>query len=352
VAELFYSVSPELHRLARLEKGEVVELDFEIPGRPSSLLGGIYYGRVVEVQRPLRAAFVDIGEEKLGILPLYEGKLPPVKQGDAVLIQVIRTENPLEGKGVRLTRLLSLSLGPLLYTPFVTGLSFSKKIKEKNLFMKLFDLGLGEGLIVRHWATLEDSLESTLAQLREEWESIQSQLNVKPPTCISLGPDLLSRTLRSLSSSDLLTVDDRYLASKTQGKGIFSCESAFDERCEEAWESLLSNEVFLPQGGSLFIEEAHGLVVIDVNSQGGLRHIDSFNKKAIREALRQIRLRELGGKIVIDLIGSPKELGSLLNGLMLPSDLEIWGLSFMGLLEMTRRRRRLSLPQRLKLHLN
>ncbi|MBY0500956.1 MAG: ribonuclease E/G [Alphaproteobacteria bacterium] len=352
MAELFYSVSPELHRFARLEGGEIVELDFEILGRPSSLLGGIYYGRVVDVQKPLRAAFVDIGEEKLGILPLYEGKLPPIKQGDAVLIQVIRTENPLEGKGVRLTRLLSLSLGPLLYTPFVKGLSLSKKIKDKDLLKKLFDLRPEEGLIVRRWATLEDSFESELAQLREEWEHIQSRLSAKPPFCISLGPDLLNRTLRSLSASDILTTDNRHLAFKTQGKSIFICESAFDERCEEAWESLLSPEIYLSQGGNLFIEETRCLTVIDVNSQGALRHRETFNKKAVREALRQIRLRELGGKIVIDLIDSPKEIGALLQGLTIPSDLEIWGLSSLGLLEMTRRRKRLSLPLRLKLHLN
>ena len=64
MAEIFYTVSPDLHRMARLEGKDIVELDFEIPGKPPSLLNGIYLGRVVEVQKPLQAAFVDIGEEK------------------------------------------------------------------------------------------------------------------------------------------------------------------------------------------------------------------------------------------------------------------------------------------------
>lgn len=93
-------------------------------------------------------------------------------------------------------------------------------------------------------------------------------------------------------------------------------------------------------------------MVIDVNSQGALKQILAFNRGAIKEALRQIRLRELGGKIAIDLIGAPQEVGPLLQGLSIPSDLEIFGLSPLHLLEMIRRRRRLSLPQRLKLQLN
>jgi len=352
VAEIFYTVSAQLHRVARLEKDEVVELDSEIPGKLSSLLGGIFLGRIIEIQKPLQAAFVDVGEAKPGLLPLREGNLPVLKQGDSVLVQVSRTENPLEDKGVRLTRLITLSLGPLLYTPLKPGLSFSKKLKERQGFQDLFPLFPGEGLIVRHWATLEDPLQEMFLQLRQEWKEIQSKAMGKPPACLWPAPDLFARVLRALGPSDKMTTDDRHLAAKTLGRATFSREKAFDERCEDAWDSLFSSEIALAQGGSLYIEETRGLVVIDVNSGGALRSSLPFNRLAIREALRQVRLRDLGGKIVIDLINPPKAASSLLQGLDIPSDTEILGVSSMGLLEMIRRRRRLSLPQRLKLELN
>ncbi|MBY0292978.1 MAG: ribonuclease E/G [Alphaproteobacteria bacterium] len=352
MAEIFYTVSPDLCRMARLERGDVVELDFEIPGKAPSLLGNIYWGRVVDVQKPLSVAFVDIGEAKLGMLPLREGKLAAVKQGDALLVQVSRTENPLEDKGVRLTRLIVLTLGSLLYTPFTPGLSLSKKLKERESFKDLLTLHPGEGVIIRYGASLKDPVQTWLLQLRNEWAEIQRKLSLKPPLCISPAPDLFSRLLRGLSSSDRLVVDDQKLAIRMKEKVTFSRMPAFDERSEEAWESLFSSEIAFPEGGNLYIEETRGLVVIDVNSQGALRHSLSFNKMALREVLRQIRLRDLGGKIVVDLIQAPKTMENLLQGLPLPSNLSVWGISLMGLLEMTRRRKRLSLPQRLKLQLN
>ncbi|MBS0271232.1 MAG: ribonuclease E/G [Proteobacteria bacterium] len=349
MAEIFYTVSPDLHRMARVEEGSVVELDFEIPNKPSSLLGSIYTGRVREIQKPLQAAFVDIGLSKPGILPLREGKLPHVKQGEAVLVQVTRTENPIEDKGVRLTRLITLALGSLLYTPFRPGLSLSKKLKNREMFKDLLHLSPEEGLIIRNWALPDDSLKETLAQLRSEWSEFLVKATQHPPTIVRSPLTLMERILRTLGASDSLLVDDRKMA---QDITRFSREKAFDESCEEAWESILSAEIPLPQGGSLYIEETRGLTVIDINSSGALRQILPFNRIAIKEALRQIRLRNLGGKIVIDLISSFKESEPLLKGMVFPSDLEVWGISHMGLLELTRRRTGLSLPQRLKLQLN
>lgn len=352
MAEVFFTVSPHLHRMARREGREIIEMDFEIPGKPLSLWGAIYLGRVVEIQKPLQAAFVDVGGSHPGLLPLREGKLPPVTQGEAVLVQVNRTENPLEGKGMRLTRMITLSRGPLLYTPLRAGLSLSKKIKDREAFKNLFSLQPEEGLVVRHGASPDGALVDIFLQLRNEWTLIQTQLPQKPPFCVSPPLGLLNRVLRSLAPSDRFMVDDRQVGLLTQGRGIFSQEKAFDEDCEEAWDSLSSTEIPIPQGGNLSIEETKALVVIDVNSQGALKQVLPFNRAAIKEALRQIRLRELGGKIVMDLIGAPQELGPLLQGLTIPSDVEIFGLSPLNLLEMIRRRRRLSLPQRLKLQLN
>lgn len=349
---VFYTVSPHLHRMARVEGGVVLDLDFEIPGKPPSLWGGIYLGRVVETQKPLHAAFVDIGLSQPGLLPLKEGSLLPVKQGESVLVQVTRTENPIENKGVRLTRLITLSRGPLLYTPFKRGLSLSKKIKDRHVFKDIFPLQPEEGLVVRYHASQDDPLLDLFLQLRKEWEAIQQQLSQKPPFCISGPLPLLSRILRSLTPSHRLIIDDRSIHLLTKGRSIFSHEKAFDEQCEDAWESLFSPEIPLPQGGNLFIEETRGLVVIDVNSQGVLKSILSFNRMAIKETFHQIQLRDLGGKIAIDLIGAPQDLGPLLQGLSVPSDMEIFGLSPLHLLEMIRRRRHLSLPQRLKLQLN
>lgn len=349
MAEIFYTVSSDLHRMARVEGERVVELDFEIPGQPPSLLGGIYLGRVVEIQKPLRAVFVNIGLEKPGLLPMREGALPPVTQGEAILVQVTRADNPIENKGVRLTRLITLALGPLLYTPFRSGLNLSKKLKEREVYKNLLPLTLDEGLVVRHWASVEDSLKELLEQLRVEWSEILKKSSLKPPAVVRSPFTLIERIVRSLGSVDFLFVDDlKY----TQKKAVYSRKKAFDERCEDAWESLFSSEIFLPQGGSLYIEETRALTVVDVNSGGALRDVLAFNRMAVKEILRQIRLRNLGGKIVIDLISSSQKREDFLKGLVLPSDVEVWGISPLGLLEITRRRTRLSLSQRLKLHMN
>lgn len=328
MAEVFYSVSGNLHRMARLEEGRVVSLDFEFQDKPPSFLGGVYAGRVTEIQKPLQVAFVEIGLSKPGMLPLKEGDLPSLKHGDQVLVQVSRTENPLENKGVRLTRLITLSLGSLLYTPFKSGLSLSRRLENRQMFKDLLILEPGEGAILRHSATLEEDLQKNLIQLREEWKEIQRKREKPLRT-------LLERTMRSLTPSD------RFARVKT-----------FDDRCEDAWESLFSREIPLPKGGNIYIEETRGLAVIDVNSQGALHYALPFNRMAIEEAFRQITLRELGGKIVIDLIRPPQDINPCLKGLTVPTDTEIWGLSPMGLLELTRRRKQLSLPQRLKLQLN
>jgi Rne/Rng family ribonuclease len=352
VAEIFYTASPTLHRMARKENHQVVEVDFEIPGQTPCLWGAIYRGRVVEIQNPLQAAFVDIGLPHPGLLPLREGKLPPVKQGEAVLVQISRTENPLEAKGVRLTRMITLSLGYLLYTPFRPGLSLSKKLQDREGFKALLPLQSEEGVVVRHGASPDSHLPDLLVQLRQEWTLIHQNLTQEPPVCVRPPMPLLTRLLRSLTPSDRFIVDDRKIALLTQGRVIFSPEKAFDEDCEDAWDSLSSCEIPLKQGGNLMIEETRACVVIDVNSQGALKHPLSFNRLAIQEALRQIRLRNLGGKIIIDLIDTPQALPPLLQGIQVPSDVEIFGLSPLHLLEMIRRRTRLSLPQRLKFGVN
>lgn len=328
MAEIFYTVSENLHRMARLEEGRVVSLDFEFQDKPLSLLGSIYAGKVVEIQKPLHVAFVEIGLSKPGMLPLKEGDLPPLKHGDRVLVQVSRTENPLENKGVRLTRLITLSLGNLLYTPFKPGLSLSRRLENRQMFKDLLTLEPGEGAILRHSAAPEENFQQNLIQLREEWKEIQRKRERAPLT-------LLERIMRSLTPFD-----------------HFTRVKVFDDRCEDAWESLSSPEIPLPKGGNIYIEETHGLTVIDVNSQGTLHYALSFNRMAIEEAFHQITLRELGGKIVIDLIHPPQDINPCLKGLSVPTDTEIWGLSPMELLELTRRRKRLSLPQRLKFQLN
>lgn len=314
--------------MARVEEGRVVSLDFELQDKPLSLLGGIYAGKVVEIQKPLHMAFVEIGLSKPGMLPLKEEDLLPLRHGDQVLVQVSRTENPLENKGVRLTRLITLSLGSLLYTPFKSGLSLSRRLENRQMFKDFLTLEPGEGVILRHNAHPEENFQQNLTQLREEWKEIQRKMEGRPPT-------LLERAMRSLTPS-----------------GHFTRVKTFDDRCEDAWESLSSSEIPLSKGGNIYIEETHGLTVIDVNSQGALHYALPFNRMAIEEAFRQITLRELGGKIVIDLVRPPQDISPCLKGLSTPTDTEIWGLSPMGLLELTRRRKRLSLPQRLKLQLN
>ncbi len=352
MTKLFYTVSPEMHRVARIESNQVVELDFEYQNQPPSLLKAIFLGKVVEVQKPLQAAFVDIGLSKVGILPLKEGNLPFVNHGDQVLVQITRTENPLEDKGVRLTRQINLSLGHLVFTPFKLGLNFSKKLKDIEHFKDRVSLNLEEGLVVRSGVSLEDPLEEWLEQLRDEWGDLQSKVTQKAPKLLGGHYSLFERTLRSMGFHDLLETDNLGVANHSNGRASFIREKGFDELCEDAWESLFSPEIHFSNGGNIYIEETHALVVVDVNSQGGMRHALPFNRKVVQEILRQVRLRDLGGKIVVDLIHPPKSWKVLFQAQEIPSDLKVWGISEMGLLELTRQKRRLSLPQRLRLKTN
>lgn len=352
MAEILYTVAPDLHRMARVEGGEVVELDFEIPDLRPSDINSIYLGQVVEIQKPLQAAFVDIGLSKPGIIPLKEGQLSPLVQGETILVQIIRTENPLEEKGPRLTRLISLSLGPVLYTPFKSGLNFSKKCKHPEEIQNQISLFPHEGVVVRSWAAPEDPYGNIIHQLRQEWEQIKADAQGKTPKIIAGPFDLLSRTLRSIGEKDKLYTDNKRIANSISTAKYLGQEPAFDERCEDAWDSLLSPKISVPRSGNLYIEETHALVAIDVNSQGDMRHAIPFNRRMVREILRQLRLRDLGGKIVVDLIHPPQSWKRLFEGIDIRSDLQIMGISSMGLLEMIRQKRRLSLPQRLQYKIN
>lgn len=352
MADIFYTVGNDMHRVARVERGEIVELDFEYIDKPISNLNGVYLGKVIEIQKPLNAAFVDLGLSKPGIIPLKEGNLEILKQGDRALVQVIRTENPLENKGPRLSRLITLSLGPLLYTPFRPGLNFSKRIKNTQSIETLITLTPNEGVVVRSWASPEEPYESMIETLRKEWNEIQSYENEKTPKQVGPSYGLLSRTIRSMGINDSLITDCRQISNRFADRATYISEAAFDDRCETAWESLLTSFVPLPDGGNIYIEETQALVVIDVNSQGSLRHALPFNRKVVKEILKQIRLRDLGGKIIVDLIHPPKSWKQLFVDAEIRSDIQVWGISSLGLLEMIRQKKRLSLPQRLKLEIN
>jgi len=402
--EMFINAQPDECRIAIANNGALVELYTE-RASSASQVGNIYKGRVTNVEPSIQAAFVDFGKGKNGFLhisdlhPKYfpEGKKsveavgkkrsrrdrPPIqtclRRGREVIVQV--TKEGIGTKGATLTTYLSIPGRYLVLMPAMHRLGVSRKIDDETararLRAVLEDLKPPPdiGFIVRT-AGLDRAkreLQRDLNYLLRLWKAVKQRSNeARAPAELYQESDLVMRTIRDVYNTEIkrIVCDDESVACKvkeflkltmprtpsrvdlyTGNVGLFH---AFG--LEPELEGIHSPRVPLPSGGSLVIDQAEALVAIDVNS-GRLRDTDNAeqtafqtNTEAAREATRQLRLRDLGGVIVIDFIDMAEErhrrqIENLLRE-QLKQDrarTKVLRMSRFGIIEMTRQRVRPSL---------
>ncbi len=374
--------------MAILEDERVAEAYLERPEK-RSIAGNIYKGTVDNVLPGMEAAFVEIGLEKNGFLyvdeivgPELEGKRHDrriqdlINRGQEILVQAVK--DPMKTKGARLTTDISLPGRFVVFVPNGEGIGVSRRLEDEER-IRLRDI-LKEiapdkgGVIVRTAAegASADDVERDLVFLQRLWKSIQARAKgAKAPALVYQEAELPLRVVRDLFTEDFVraVVDhDRthkrivgYLK-KTSPHMVERVVRHRDKQplfeasgVDEEIRSTLSRRVDLPSGGYLIFDYAEAFTVIDVNTgrfvgsrskSSGARLEDTITKnnlEAVKEVVRQLRLRDIGGIIVIDFIdmGSPKNRATVEEALK--NELErdrtktyVVEISPLGLVEMTR----------------
>jgi ribonuclease E len=312
----------------------------------ASLIGNVYLGRVQNVLPSMEAAFVDIGRGRNAVL--YSGEVDwqaaaermgsdkahrienALKPGDIVLVQV--TKDPVGHKGARLTSQVSLPGRYLVYVPGGSMNGISRKLPdtERARLKKILKALLPEdaGVIVRTAAegTTDEQLTRDVDRLRGQWDAISAEARSgQAPMLLHSEPDLLIKIVRDIFNEDFhrLVVDgeearatiEHYVSQvapdllgrveRYEGE-----DDSFDHyRITEQIEKALERKVWLPSGGTLVIDRTEAMTVIDVNtgkfvgSGGNLEEtVTKNNLEAAEEIVRQLRLRDIGGIIVVDFI--------------------------------------------------
>lgn len=327
-----------------LEDSQLVE-HYIAQSAEQSLIGNVYIGRVQNVLPGMEAAFVDIGLERNAVL--YAGELNwtehkgsheekrienMLSPGKMVLVQV--TKDPVGHKGARLTTQISLPGRHLVYLPEGTTLGISRRLSEperqrlKGILQSLFTDKVG--LIVRTAAegATEDQLKRDVSLLQEQWETIQKQVKKhgeSSPRLVHAESDTLMKLVRDIFNEDF---EEILIQGKTTHRAVhkyiervapdlldrvklYSEERNIFDRYHivEQVHKALDRKVWLPSGGSLVIDRTEAMTVIDVNtgkfvgSGGTLEEtVTKNNLEAAEEIVRQLRLRDIGGIIVIDFI--------------------------------------------------
>jgi ribonuclease G len=386
--ELLVSVDPGERRVAVMEDDRVTELYLERPER-RSIAGNIYKGVVDNVLPGMEAAFVEIGLEKNGFLyvdeivgPELEGRKGARKiqdliaKGQEILVQAVK--DPMKTKGARLTTEISLPGRFVVYVPQGEGLGVSRRLDDDERqrlkdIVKAIAPAKG-GVIVRtaaEGASAED-VERDLLFLQRLWKTIEARAKqVKPPSLIYQEAELPLRVIRDLFTGDFekAYVDhDRthkrivgYLKKTSPHMAERVIRYKEKESLLEGFgvdkeiKSTLSRRVDLPSGGYLIFDYAEAFTVIDVNTgrfvgsrskTSAARLEDTITKnnlEAVKEVVRQLRLRDIGGIIVIDFIdmANPKNRATVEEALRQELERDrtktyVVEISPLGLVEMTR----------------
>ena len=370
-----------------LEDGVLAE-HFVSNTQQDSLIGNVYVGKVQNVLPSMEAAFVDIGRGRNAVL--YAGEVNwdaagldgqprrielALKSGDSVLVQV--TKDPVGHKGARLTSQISLPGRYLVYVPggSMTGISRKLPDVERNRLKKILKDHLPQdaGVIVRTAAegASEEELMNDINRLRAQWENIEAKAKstkTLAPELLYGEPDLTIKVVRDVFNEDfsklIVSGDEAWdtieayvtyvapdlvgrLEKWTKDEDIFAA-SRIDEQIAKA----LDRKVFLPSGGSLVIDRTEAMTVVDVNTGkftgtgGNLEEtVTKNNLEAAEEVVRQLRLRDIGGIIVIDFIDMVLEAN---RDLVLRRLVECLGrdrtkhqvaeVTSLGLVQMTRKR--------------
>ncbi|NLX59799.1 MAG: Rne/Rng family ribonuclease [Phycisphaerae bacterium] len=397
--EMFVNaIDSEECRIAVMEDGELQELYIE----RSSLghhVGNVYKGRVTNIEPSIQAAFVDYGQPKNGFLhvsdvsPSYHpesvkarGQMrPPIervlKRGQEVIVQV--TKEGLGTKGATMSTYLSIAGRYLVLMPGLSRVGVSRKIEDDDSRHKLRDVlatlerPKNMGLIART-AGLDQpkrELQRDLIYLKRVWKLISDRIATsKAPAEIFRESDLVVRTMRDIFTTDIerVYIDDADVARRARDflemtmPRYADCVTLYDDRIplfhrfglEEEVAKVYDRTVPLPCGGYLVIDQAEALVAIDVNSgkfraeKNAEESAFKLNLEAAKEIARQLRLRDMGGVIVMDFVDMRAEKHRRGVEEMLRKELKrdrarqkVLKTSKFGLIEMTRQRMRPSIER-------
>ena len=368
-------------RLAVLEDGKLCEIYHERRGS-AGLTGNIYAGRVQNVLPGMNAAFVDIGMKKNGFLSEddIDGELKP---GRMVIAQVAK--EPGGTKGPRLTGRITLPGRMAVLLPGIRYAGVSKKIPEGGERDRLYEIAkewseaCGHGIIVRtlgEGATAEE-LRADCERIARDWRRIEAEArHSASPRLIRADGELSLKVVREM-------LDDGVERVRTDDEGLYEQLRIHAEaltpqyldrielvrtetplfdllRIDHQLEQALQRRVHLKSGGNLVIDETEALTVIDVNTakftgKQSLREtILKLNREAADEIARQLRLRDVGGIVIVDFIDmdSEEDRAALTDHLREalkrdPNRVNVLGMTALGLVEMTRRRERQPLAARL-----
>jgi ribonuclease G len=408
MSEIIINSTPQETRIALVENGEVVELFFERK-KEKGILGNIYKGKVVRVLPGMESAFVDIGLEKAAFLYVSEvfhpaddyqemflgsdesleemgakGRNEPrhiedlLTEGQEILVQVAK--EPIGSKGCSVTSLLSLPGRYLVLMPFSDHIGVSRRIKDSGERERLRNTAeeiqpKGMGLIARTASegVAPADISSDLSYLLKVWQTILKAKNgASAPFLIHEELDICVRAVRDLLSGDIrrIVVDshetfgkikkffDLYLPNPSCSLELYQgIQPIFDYyNVELEIHRALGKKVWLKSGGYIVIEQTEALVAIDVNTGRfvGKRNLEETilqtNLEAAKEIAYQLRLRNIGGIIIIDFIDMEKAENreKVFNALKehLTKDKaksNVLKISELGLVEMTRKRTRESL---------
>jgi ribonuclease G len=399
--EIVANVSNVETRIALTVDGLLQEYYLERP-KQSSLVGHIYKAKVINLMSGLKAAFVNIGVDKNGFLPLteipfedfselfesdveleheYRPEEIKLKKNQEIVVQV--TKDSYGVKGPRVTSFISI---PGRYTVLLINaknIGVSRKIRHRREREVLFKIGKqikpgGMGLIIRTAAARakSDEIKREVEVLKKNWERNLQKAKDPAPVLIYQEPDAVIKTVRDLFNSEIRNL---YIDSESEYRKILSYLGMVSPRMrsrvklyndpqaifkkfniEEQLKDIHERKIWLRSGGYIVIDQTEALVAIDVNTgksskeKQAERLAFSTNLEALREIARQLRLRDIGGLVVVDLIDLEKkeninrmlrEFKSLIRGDR--ARYRIGGISEFGLLEFTRERSRISVTHAL-----
>ena len=388
--EILINFTPQETRVAVMQQGVVQELHIE---RTSSrgLVGNVYLGRICRILPGMQSAFVDVGLERTAFLhvadiwqPREEASDKPIErilsEGQSLVVQVVK--DPIGTKGARLSTQISIAGRMLVYLPQEKHIGVSQRIEQESereaLRERLVRLVAPDetgGFIVRTMAegATDEEFATDIAYLKKIWGDLRDKARVSgPPTLLYQELSLGQRVLRDFVNPDIarIVIDSRENFQKltafaeeytpavlplldhyTGERPLFDLHGVEDEI-----EKALARRVDLKSGGYLIIDQTEAMTTIDVNTGGfvGVRNFDDTifktNLEAAQTIARQLRLRNLGGIIIVDFIDMENEehrqavLAEFQKALARDhTRLTLNGFTALGLVEMTRKRTRESL---------
>ena len=378
---IIVNVMPEEVRIAIKEGEELIALELERPHH-EHLVGNIYKGVVQNVLPGMQAAFVDIGRSKNAYLYIgdgktdmgHQGRRTPIHVGQVLPVQITKEE--VGTKGPRATLHLAIPGRSVVLLPRSAYIGTSHKIQDEQERKRLFDIAKsacpeGMGVILRTAAAGQssESIQQDIHSLASLWQSVAKRLKTARNTgLVYQDADIVLRIVRDFFDDEVadMVIDDEKVYNRVvemlqelqpqraekvklyQGRDIFA-----EYAIEQAANSLNDRQVQLRSGGFLVIDKTEAMTVIDVNTGSFVGNLNlgetafALNQEAAKEVMRQLRLRDIGGIVLVDFIDMEKPAynEALLQQLRQlaqqdPTKVNVVDITSLGLVEITRKKSR------------